>query len=136
MPELIACLANNREPLYMDTEDASPTPYTISERDRIGILRVLLADVEFGMATLRVRDGEILRVPKPRIRFSEKATCAPDLSRSRRGVPSTFDAAIRRLSRRIEKLTGVWEVTVKVADGVPVIWEYEETGPPRYPDGD
>jgi len=40
--------------------------------------------------------------------------------------------AIRDLQEDISQLKGTWEVTIKVANSVPIKWDVEEVRPPRH----
>lgn len=91
--------------------------------------------VKFGTVTLTVINGSLSPNHEPRVRYSGKprshlnagkhdSTGKPQLSRAK---------ATRDLLDYISPLTGLWEVTVQVANSIPFKWDYEEVRPLRNP---
>lgn len=87
--------------------------------------------IGFGSVTLRIINGIIPPAPEPKIRYTRKPRshlpCSSRESNARN--PPNFNDAMRDFVRDITALEGTWEVIVKVANEVPVQWDFEEIGP-------
>jgi hypothetical protein len=90
----------------------------------------LFQKISFGTVTLRVVDGILPLCPEPKIRYTRKPRShLPGSTREPNARnPPSFSDAMRDFTRDIAALTGTWEVIVKVANGVPVQWDFEEIG--------
>ena len=95
----------------------------------------LLKSVGFGLVTIRVVDGSIPSTPTSKIRYTRKPRShlqeyGRDQSTKK---PPSFNEAVQEFLQDIEKLKGTWEVAVRVANTVPIQWDFEEIGPLQYP---
>jgi len=91
----------------------------------------LFQQIGFGSVIIRVANGCVSSTPEPKVRYTRKPRS--HLHRSEREPharhPPGIKDAMRDFLHDIEGLTGVWDVTVKVANGVPVQWDFEEVRP-------
>ena len=91
----------------------------------------LFQKISFGTVTLQVVDGTLPSCPEPKVRYTRKPRShLPGSSRDPNARnPPSFNEAMQDFTRDITALKGTWEVIVKIANGVPVQWDFEEVGP-------
>ena len=89
----------------------------------------VLQQVAFGTITFRIADGRLSAEPeicytgKPRSHLPQRNR---DSTAQR---PPTFGEAIQDLFREIGELKGALDVTVEVADRIPLRWKLKPIGP-------
>ena len=93
-------------------------------------LRPLIRQVEFGtISGIIVTDGVLAKGPKFKTKFTRKprSNTSPG-KRDAKAGDDACDSAIRDLVRDTRKLQGEWLVEIKVANGIPQLWDMEQSG--------